>query len=274
MSDAYTPVYPHQPLGGLLKGKRALITGVANDRSIAWAISEAFHAEGAELAFTYPGEAMGRRVIPLAKQLDPVAILDCDVSKDEEIDRTFAELKKHWDRFDILVHSIGYAPREALDGRFTDVTSREAWRITMDVSAYSLIALTRAARPFMPKGGNVVCLSYYGAEKVVSNYNVMGVAKAALEASTRYLAEDLGQDNIRVNAISAGPLKTLAAAGIKGMRTMLGENAGKTPLRRNISQEDVARAALYLCSELGRNVTGEVLHVDAGQNILGVVSMG
>jgi enoyl-[acyl-carrier protein] reductase I len=274
MSDAYAPVYPHQPLGGLLKGKRALITGVANDRSIAWAIAEAFHAEGAELAFTYPGEGMGKRVIPLAQRLDPVAILDCDVSRDEEIERTFAELKKTWDRFDILVHSIGYAPREALDGRFTDVTSREAWRITMDVSAYSLIALTRAARPFMPEGGSVVCLSYYGAEKVVSNYNVMGVAKAALEASARYLAEDLGQQNIRVNAISAGPLKTLAAAGIKGMRTMLGENAAKTPLRRNISQEDVARAALYLCSELGRNVTGEVLHVDAGQNILGVVSMG
>jgi len=273
MSDAYTPIYPHQPLGGLLKGKRALITGVANDRSIAWAIAEAFHAEGAELAFTYPGEAMGKRVIPLARQLDPVAILDCDVGKDEEIARTFADLKKHWDRFDVLVHSIAYTPREALDGRFTLVTSREAFRISLDVSAYSLIALTRAAMPFMPKGGSVVCLSYYGSEKVVPNYNVAGVAKAALEASTRYLAEDLGPDGIRVNAISAGPLKTLAAAGIKGMRTMLGENAEKTPLRRNISHEDVARAALYLCSELGRNVTGEVLHVDAGQNIMGVVSM-
>jgi enoyl-[acyl-carrier protein] reductase I len=273
MSDAYTPVYPHQPLGGLLKGKRALITGVANDRSIAWAISEAFHAEGAELAFTYPGEAMGKRVIPLAQKLKPVAILDCDVSKDEEIDRTFAELKKHWDRFDILIHCIAYTPREALDGRFTEVTSREAFRISLDVSAYSLIGLTRAAKPFMPEGGSVVCLSYYGSEKVVPNYNVAGVAKAALEASMRYLAEDLGPDNVRVNAISAGPLKTLAAAGIKGMRTMLGENAGKTPLRRNIGHEDVARAALYLCSELGKNVTGEVLHVDAGQNILGVVSM-
>jgi enoyl-[acyl-carrier protein] reductase I len=273
MSDGYNPIYPHQPLGGLLKGKRALITGVANDRSIAWAIAEAFHAEGAELAFTYPGEAMGKRVIPLARQLDPVAILDCDVGKDEEIARTFADLKKHWDRFDILVHSIAYTPREALDGRFTLVTSREAFRISLDVSAYSLIALTRAAMPFMPKGGSVVCLSYYGSEKVVPNYNVAGVAKAALEASTRYLAEDLGPDGIRVNAISAGPLKTLAAAGIKGMRTMLGENAEKTPLRRNIGHEDVARAALYLCSELGRNVTGEVLHVDAGQNIMGVVSM-
>jgi enoyl-[acyl-carrier protein] reductase I len=273
MSEPYTPVYPHQPLGGLLKGKRALITGVANDRSIAWAIAEAFHAEGAELAFTYPGEAMGKRVIPLATRLGPVAILDCDVASDAAIDRTFTELKGHWDRFDILIHCIAYTPREALDGRFTEVTSREAFRISLDVSAYSLIGLTRAARPFMPDGGSVVCLSYYGSEKVVPNYNVAGVAKAALEASMRYLAEDLGQDHVRVNAISAGPLKTLAAAGIKGMRTMLGENAEKTPLRRNIGHEDVARAALYLCSELGKNVTGEVLHVDAGQNIMGVVSM-
>jgi enoyl-[acyl-carrier protein] reductase I len=273
MSDAYTPVYPQQPLGGLLKGKRALVTGVANDRSIAWAIAEAFFAEGAELAFTYPGEAMGKRVVPLASQLKPVAILDCDVSKDESIDRAFAELGKSWDTFDILVHCIAYTPREALDGRFTLVTSREAFRISLDVSAYSLIGLTRAAMPFMRHGGSVVSLSYYGSEKVVPNYNVAGVAKAALEASTRYLAEDLGPDNIRVNAISAGPLKTLAAAGIKGMRTMLGENAEKTPLRRNIGHEDVARAALYLCSDLAKNVTGEVLHVDAGQNIMGVVSM-
>jgi enoyl-[acyl-carrier protein] reductase I len=273
MSEAWTPTYPHQPLGGLLKGKRALIAGVANDRSIAWAIAEAFHAEGAELAFTYPGEAMGKRVIPLVQALHPAAILDCDVGKDEEIARTFAALKQRWDSFDILVHSIAYTPREALEGRFTEVTTREAFRVSLDVSAYSLIALTRAARPFMPKGGSVVCLSYYGSEKVVPNYNVAGVAKAALEASTRYLAEDLGPEGIRVNAISAGPLKTLAAAGIKGMRTMLSENAEKTPLRRNIGHEDVARAALYLCSELGKNVTGEVLHVDAGQNILGVVSM-
>src|SRR5512139_2356422 len=273
MSD-YSPIYPHQPLGGLLKGKRALIAGVANDRSIAWAIAEAFRAEGAELAFTYPGEAMGKRVIPLAKQLDPVAVLDCDVSKDEEIDRCFAELKKSWDRFDILVHSIGYAPREALDGRFADVTTREAWRIAMDVSAYSLVGLARAFKPLMPAGASIVSLSYYGAEKVVRNYNVMGVAKAALEASTRYLAEDLGRDGIRVNAISAGPLKTLAAAGIKGMRTMLSENASKTPLRRNIDHEEVGKAALFLCSSMGSGITGEVLYVDAGQNIMGPVQMG
>ena len=260
-------------LGGILKGKRALVTGVANDRSIAWAIAQAFKAEGAELAFTYPGAAMGERVIPLVKPLGPVAILDMDVSSDESIDAAFLELGKAWPTFDILVHCIGFAPREALAGRFTDVTSREAWRITMDVSAYSLIALTRAARPFMKQGGNVVTLSYYGAEKVVSNYNVMGVAKAALESAARYLAEDLGRDGIRVNAISAGPVKTLAAAGIKGMRAMLQENADKTPLRRNIVQDDVARACLYLCSDLASSVTGEVLHVDCGQNIVGVVAM-
>ncbi len=260
-------------LGGLLRGKRALITGVANDRSIAWGIAEAFQREGAELAFTYPGESMERRVRPIAEGIGAKAIVDCDVSKDEDIARTVAEIGKVWDRVDVLVHSIGFAPRSALDGRFADVTTRDAWRITMDVSAYSLIALARAFRPMMPAGSSIVTLTYYGAEKVVRNYNVMGVAKAALESSMRYLAEDLGQEGIRVNAISAGPIKTLAAAGIKGMRSMLGENAAKTPLRRNVDQEDCARAALYLCSDLARNVTGEVLHVDAGQNILGVVSM-
>ena len=262
------------PLGGLFKGKRCLVTGVANDRSIAWAIAQAFHREGAELVFTYPGEEMERRVRPLAETLDPKAILDCDVASDSSIEDTVAEVRKVWDRVDVLIHSIGFAPRSALDGRFADVTTREAWRITLDVSAYSLIALARAFKPLMVPGSNVLSLSYYGAEKVVRNYNVMGVAKAALECTTRYLADDLGADGIRVNCISAGPLKTLAASGIKGMRNMLGENADKTPLRRNIEQDDVAAAALYLCSPLSRNVTGEVLYVDAGQNIVGVVSMG
>jgi enoyl-[acyl-carrier protein] reductase I len=260
--------------GGLLRGKRALVTGVANDRSLAWAIAQLFHAEGAELAFTYPGEGMERRVRPLAESLGAKAILDCDVAKDEDIDRTVEDIRKVWDRVDVLVHSIGYAPREALDGRFTEVTTREAWRIAMDVSAYSLVGLARAFKPLMPPGGSIVSLTYYGAEKVVRNYNVMGVAKAALECATRYMADDLGLDGIRVNAISAGPVKTLAAAGIKGMRTMLSENADRTPLRRNIEHDDVARGALYLCSDLAKNVTGEVLHVDAGQNIVGVVSMG
>jgi len=261
-------------MSGLMQGKKAFVTGVANDRSIAWAIAERLHAQGAELAFSYPGEAMGKRTIPLVKTLNPAAVLDLDVSNDAQIDAAVQEVGKVWDSVDVLVHSIGYAPREALDGRFTDVTTREAWRITMDVSAYSLIALSRAFRPLLKPGASILTLSYYGAEKVVTNYNVMGVAKAALEASVRYLAEDLGRDGIRVNAISAGPLKTLAAAGIKGMRSMLGENASRTPLRRNIEHDEVGQAALFLCSSMGSGITGETLHVDAGQNIMGVVSMG
>lgn len=257
----------------LMAGKRALITGVANDRSIAWAIAQAFRAEGAELAFTYPGEVMEKRVRPLATGIGAKAILDCDVSSDAEIDRTVRDLGKVWDRLDVLVHSIGFAPREALDGRFTDVTTREAWRVALDVSAYSLVALARAVKPMMRPGSNIVTLTYYGSDKVVTNYNVMGVAKAALEASVRYLAHDLGQDGIRVNAISAGPLKTLAAAGIKGFRAMLGENEKRTPLRRNIDHSEVGKAALFLCSDLASAVTGEVLFVDAGQNIMGPVTM-
>jgi enoyl-[acyl-carrier protein] reductase I len=261
-------------LGGLMKGRRALVTGVANDRSIAWAIAQAFAAEGAELAFTYAGESMERRVRPLVGTLEPAAVLEMDVARDDSIAAAAAALGKVWDRMDVLVHSIGYAPREALDGRFTDVTTREVWRVALDISSYSLVGLARAFKPMMRPGSSILSLSYYAAEKVVRNYNVMGVAKAALECSTRYMADDLGLDGIRVNAISAGPIKTLAAAGIKGMRAMLSENADKTPLRRNIEQEDVARAALYLCSDLARNVTGEIHYVDAGQNILGVVSMG
>lgn len=258
--------------GALMAGKRALITGVANDRSIAWAIAQAFQRQGAELAFTYPGEAMGKRVIPLVQPMAK-AILDCDVQSDEQIARSAEEIARVWDRIDVLVHSIAYAPREALGGRFTDVTSREAWRTALEVSAYSLVALSRAYKPLMKPGASIITISYFAAEKVVTNYNVMGVAKAALECSVRYLAQDLGQDGIRVNAISAGPLKTLAAAGIKGMRAMLGENAEKTPLRRNIDHEDVGGAAVYLCSDLAKNVTGETLHVDAGQNIMAGVSM-
>ena len=260
------------PRAGLMAGKRALITGVANDRSIAWAIAEAFRAQGAELAFTYPGEAMGRRMLPLVEP-GAAAVLDCDVQRDGDIERAPREIARVWDRLDVLVHSIAYAPREAMTGRFTDVTDREAWRTALEVSAYSLVALARAFKPMMAPDGAILTISYYGAEKVVTHYNVMGIAKAALECSVRYLAQDLGQEGIRVNAISAGPLKTLAAAGIKGMRSMLGENADKTPLRRNIEHADVGGAALYLCSDLGRNVTGETLHVDAGQNIMGVVAM-
>jgi enoyl-[acyl-carrier protein] reductase I len=259
---------------GLMDGKRCLVMGVANERSIAWAIAQAFAREGGELALTHPGEAMGRRVRPLAEQLGGKAVVDCDVSSDEAIELAARHVAGVWnDRLDVLVHSIAFAPREAMEGRFTDVTSREAWRTALEVSAYSLVALARAFKPLMKPGASIITISYFAAEKVVTNYNVMGVAKAALECSVRYLAQDLGQDGIRVNAISAGPLKTLAAAGIKGMRAMLGENAEKTPLRRNIDHEDVGGAALYLCSDLAKNVTGETLHVDAGQNIMAGVSM-
>jgi enoyl-[acyl-carrier protein] reductase I len=259
----------------LLDGKRAIITGVANERSIAWAIAQSFKAHGAELIFTYPGAGMEKRVRPLAEEIGAKACLDCDVGKDEEIDRTVAEVRKVWDGVDVVIHAIGYAPKDALEGRFTDNTSREAFRIALDISAYSLIGLARAFKPMMlgRPGASLLTLSYYGAEKVVTHYNVMGVAKAALECSVRYLAHDLGRDGIRVNAISAGPVKTLAAAGISGFRSMLTENAEKTPMRRNIDADDVGKAALYLCSELAGNVTGEIMHVDAGQNIMGVVGM-
>ncbi len=257
---------------GLMLGRRALITGVANDRSIAWGIANAFQRNGAEVAFTYPGEGMEKHVRPLVTPIAK-AIVDCDVSRDGSIDGAARELAKTWDHLDVLVHSIAFAPKEAMSGRFVDATSREAWRIALEVSAYSLVALGRAFKGMMRPGSSIITISYYGAEKVVTNYNVMGIAKAALECSVRYMAQDLGADGIRVNAISAGPLKTLAAASIKGMRGMLAENAERTPLRRNIEQGDVADAALYLCSELSRNVTGEVIHVDAGQNIMGVVSM-
>jgi enoyl-[acyl-carrier protein] reductase I len=257
---------------GLMRGRRALVVGVANERSLAWGISEAFAAEGAELAFTYQGEMLEKRVRPLAEGIGARAILGCDVGYDDQIARTFEDLSKVWDRVDVLVHSVAYAPREALDGRFTDVTSREAWRIALDVSAYSLVALARAAKPMMRPGASIITLSYYGAEKVVSNYNVMGVAKAALECTVRYLAEDLGRDGIRVNAVSAGPVRTLAASGVKGLRSMLAESAERIPLRRNIDQSDVGRAALYLCSDLARNVTGEILHVDGGMNIMGLTA--
>jgi enoyl-[acyl-carrier protein] reductase I len=256
--------------GGLMAGKRALVSGVANDRSIAWAIAQRFRAEGAELAFTYQGEVMEKRVRPLVAS-SAKAVIDCDVSRDGDIERAAAEVKRVWDRLDVLVHSIAFAPREALEGRFVEATSRDAWRLALEVSAYSLVALARAMGPLMVPGSAILTLTYYGAEKVVAHYNVMGVAKAALECTVRYMAQDLGQDGIRVNAISAGPLRTLAASGIKGMRSMLSENAARTPLRRNIAQEDVGDAALYLCSDLARNVTGEILHVDAGQSILGVV---
>ena len=258
---------------GLLEGRRALVFGVANDHSIAWGIAKAFHEEGATVGFSSIESLIDRRVRPLAESIGSTFVEPCDVGSDEQIRAVMGKWHDQHGEIDILVHAIAYAKGEDLDGKFVD-TSRAGFALALDVSAYSLVAMAREARPYLHRGSSIITLTYYGAEKVVTNYNVMGVAKAALEASVRYLAEDMGREGIRVNAISAGPLKTLAAAGIKGMRTMLGENADKTPLRRNISHDEVGKAALFLCSSLGSGVTGETLHVDAGQNIMGVVSMG
>jgi enoyl-[acyl-carrier protein] reductase I len=258
-------------MSGLLQGRRALVTGVANEYSIAWAIAKTLHAHGCALAFTYAGPQTEKHVRSLSATLGAQAIIPCDVSRDDQIDGAVGQLRSVWDRVDVLVHAIAYAPPGSLEGRFADVTTREAFRVALDVSAYSLIGLARAVKPLMRPGASIVSLTYDGSERVVRNYNVMGIAKAALEAATRYLADDLGADGIRVNTISAGPIKTFAAAGIKGMRAMLAGNADRTPLRRNVDQDDVARAALFLCSDLALNVTGSVLHVDAGQNILGAL---
>lgn len=255
---------------GLLDGKKAAIFGVANDRSIAWAISEAFHAEGAELAFTYAGEVLEKRVRPLAEGIGSKIILPCDVTKDEDIEKVFAKLKEQWGSLDILVHAVAFANKEDLANPFVQ-TSRAGFQLAMDVSAYSMVALARYAAPLMTNGsGSMITLTYMGSEKVIPNYNVMGVAKAALEASVRYLASDLGPQGIRVNAISAGPLRTLAASGISDFKTMLHHVAERAPLKRNIDASEVGKTALYLCSEWSSAVTGEVLHVDAGYNIVGM----
>lgn len=253
----------------LLEGKKALIFGVANKRSIAWGIAQALHEQGAEIGLSYGIPQLEKRVMPLAQEINATFVEMCDVSSDAEIEATFHKAAEHFGQIDILVHSVAFAPSEELEGRFVN-TTREGFRIALDISAYSLIALARAALPLMPSGGNILCMTYYGAEKVVPHYNVMGVAKAALEASTRYLAAELGAQNIRVNAISAGPIKTLAAAGIAGFRKMLGYVEERAPLRRNIDQEEVGKTALWLCSDLSSGVTGEIVHVDAGYNILGM----
>jgi enoyl-[acyl-carrier protein] reductase I len=255
---------------GLLDGKKAVIFGVANERSIAWAISEALHAEGAELAFTYAGEMLEKRVRPLAEGIGSKTVLPCDVTKDEEIKHVFQTLKSSWGGLDILIHAIAFANKEDLSNPYVQ-TSRAGFHLALDVSTYSMVALTREAAALMEgRGGSVITLTYMGSEKVVPNYNVMGIAKAALEASVRYLAYDLGPKNIRVNAISAGPVKTLAAAGISGFKDMLHYAAERAPLKRNIEAEEVGRTALFLASDLSAAVTGEVLHVDAGYNIVGM----
>ncbi len=254
----------------LLERKKAAIFGVANDRSIAWAIAEAFHAQGAELAFTYAGEVLEKRVRPLAEGVGSKIIVPCDVTKDEEVEKVFADLRETWGGLDILIHAIAFANKEDLANPYVQ-TSRAGFHLAMDVSAYSLIALAQRAAPLMEeRGGAIVTLTYMGSERVVPNYNVMGVAKAALEASVRYLAHDLGPKGIRVNAISAGPIRTLAAAGISDFKTMLHHVAERAPLKRNIDAEEVGKTALYLCSDWGSAVTGEILHVDAGYNIMGM----
>src|SRR5687767_7442748 len=253
----------------LFKDKRVAVFGVANERSIAWGIAEAMHKQGARLAFSYAGDVLEKRVRPLAESVGADLVLSCDVTDDAQINAAFQQISSKWGGLDVMVHAIAFANREDLEGRFVD-TSRKGFGLALDISAYSLVALARAAAPLMTNGGAIVTLSYYGAEKVVPSYNVMGVAKAALEASVRYLAADLGPDNIRVNAISAGPIKTLAASGIKGFKGMLHVVEERAPLRRNVTQADVANTALFLCSELGAGVTGEVVHVDAGYNILGM----
>jgi enoyl-[acyl-carrier protein] reductase I len=254
---------------GILDGKKAVIFGVANDHSIAWGIAQALRREGAELAFSYAGESLERRVRPLAEQVNASFVEECDVTSDEAIERVFAKLADSFGTFDILVHAVAYARREDLTGRFLN-TSRAGWATAMDISVYSLVALTRAALPHFNPGATVLTLSYYGAEKVIPNYNVMGVAKSALEATVRYLAADLGPDGFRVNAISAGPIRTLSASGIGNFRKLHKTFAEAAPLRRNVTIEDVGNSALWLCSDLSSGVTGEVVYVDAGYNILGM----
>lgn len=254
----------------MFKDKRVVVFGVANDRSIAWAIAQAMKAQGARFVFTYAGEALEKRVRPLAESLPAEVTLPCDVTDDAQIDAVFDDVKQRWGGMDVLIHAVAYANREDLEGRYAD-TSRDGFKTALEISAYSLVALAQRAEPLMKEsGGSIVTLSYYGAEKVILGYNVMGVAKAALEASVRYLAADLGPSNIRVNAISAGPIKTLAASGIRGFKTILHVVEEKAPLRKNVTQEDVANTALFLCSDMAGGITGETVHVDCGYNILGL----
>jgi enoyl-[acyl-carrier protein] reductase I len=258
---------------GQLAGKTALIFGVANDHSIAWGIAKAFHAEGAKVAFSYGVPALEKRVRPLAESIGADFIELCDVTDDAQIEAVFEQAKGRLGTIDILVHAIAYANREDLAGRFVD-TSRAGFALAHDISVYSLVALARAARPLMPNGGSILTLTYYGAEKVVPKYNIMGVAKAALEATMRYLASDLGPEGIRVNAISAGPIRTLAASGISGFRDYQRSFAGQAPLRRNVTIDDVGGTAAFLSSDAAAGITGEVLYVDSGYNIMGMQSPG
>ena len=256
---------------GFLQGKRALIVGLASNRSIAWGIAQAMHREGAELAFTYQNEKLEDRVAKMAADCDSEIIIPCDVSSDEEISKVFDQLDNYWDGLDIIIHSVAFAPRNELEGDYLDNVSREGFRTAHEISSYSFAALAKAGRNMMEgRDASLLTLSYLGAERAMPNYNVMGLAKASLEANVRYMAQSLGPDGIRVNAISAGPIKTLAAAGISNFRKMLDEVEKAAPLRRNVTIEQVGNAAAFLCSDLAAGITGEVTYVDSGYNIIGM----
>jgi enoyl-[acyl-carrier protein] reductase I len=252
-----------------MAGKRGLIMGLANERSLAWGIARALAGHGAELGFSYQGEALEKRVRPLAAELGSDLLVDCDVSSMDALDATFEQIRKRWETIDFVVHAIGYSDKNELRGKFID-TSMDNFLMTMNISVYSFVAVAQRARKLMTDGGSLLTLTYYGAEKTIPHYNVMGVAKAALESSVKYLAVDLGAERIRVNAISAGPIKTLAASGIGDFRYIMKWNEYNSPLRRNVTIEDVGGAGLYLLSDLSAGVTGEVHHVDAGYNVIGM----
>ncbi|BES71589.1 enoyl-ACP reductase FabI [Marinobacter nanhaiticus D15-8W] len=255
---------------GILKGKRALIVGVASKHSIAHGIAEVFHQQGAELAFTYQNEKLKSRVEDFAKGWGSELTFPCDVANDDEIEAVFTELGKHWDKIDIIVHAVGFAPAHELNGNYVDVTTRDGFKMAHDISSYSFVALAKAARGMLTDTSSLLTLTYLGAERVLPNYNVMGLAKASLEANVRYMAAGLGPDGVRVNGISAGPIKTLAASGIKSFRKMLSENANRAPLKRNVTTEEVGNSAAFLCSDMASGITGEILYVDAGFNITGM----
>ena len=255
---------------GFLKDKRALIVGVASKRSIAWGIADSMRREGAELAFTYQNERLEERVTSIAEEFGSSISMPLDVSSDQEIAAMYAELAKHWDAFDIIVHAVGFAPKELLAGRFIDSVTREGFQIAHDISAYSFAALARDGQHMLRSGGALLTLSYLGAERSIPNYNVMGPAKASLESSVRFMAADMGPDNIRVNGISAGPIRTLAASGVGNFKKLMQHSAAATPLKRNVTLEEVGNASAFLCSDLAGGITGEILHVDCGYSTVGM----
>jgi len=273
-ADPIPQLNPEEVPMGILQGKRALIVGVASPRSIAWGIAEAMHREGAELAFTYQNDKLKSRVDKIAEQTGSNLVMPLDVAEDDQIDAVFEQLRASWGQLDIIVHAVGYAPRDQIEGEFVDSVTREGFRIAHDISSYSFAALAKAGKPLMAgRNGALLTLSYLGAVRAMPSYNVMGLAKASLEASVRYLAHGLGPDGIRVNGISAGPIKTLAASGVSKFRSMLAHVEETSPLRRNVSTEDVGNAAAFLCSDMAAGITGEITYVDAGYNIVGMAGL-